>query len=106
LFLLWIIAVRHGADYDALSGKFLWIFNLRPVLYIKKRTPFLRVPGKALHKRRIAIFTGMGTPHIWIDRITAHRQAGFGHDIFCFYFSNENILFFLHFFHRKSMGIV
>jgi hypothetical protein len=54
------------------------------MLHIKKCTPFLGVTGKALHKGGIAILTGMGTAHIRINGITAHRETGFRHDIFCF----------------------
>ena len=48
-----------------------------PVSYthLKESAPFLRVSGKALHKRSIAILAGMGTAHIGIDRVTAYRQT-------------------------------
>ena len=94
LLLLRIIAVRHGANRDTLSGIFLRVVNLRPMLYIKERTSFLRVLRKSLHKGSIAVFAGMGAAYIGIDRITAHRQAGFSHDILCLDFSNKKAVHF------------
>lgn len=30
------------------------------------------------------------TAHIWVDRVSADRQAGFGHYIFCVYISDQD----------------
>src|SRR5699024_4533685 len=96
LFLLRVIAVRHGADYNALPRIFLRIFDFRPIFHIKERAPFLRVSGESLHKRCIAVFAGMGAAHIRVDRITANWKAGFGHNILCLNFTNQNaVLFYL-----------
>ena len=59
--------------------------------------PFLLVPGKALHKRSIAILAGMCTAHIGTDRVTAYRQTGLSHDVLCFHLTNEDSIYY--FFH-------
>jgi hypothetical protein len=67
------------------------------MLHIKESTPFLRVSGKALHKRSIAILAGMCTAYIGIDRVTAYRQTGLGHDVLCFHLTNEDSIdYFCH----------
>ena len=80
-----------------LSGIFLRIFNFGPMLHIKECAPFFRVSGKALHKRSIAILAGMCTAYIGIDRVTAYRQTGLGHDVLCFHLTNEDSIYY--FFH-------
>ena len=97
LLLLWIVAIRYRTDDHTLSGIFLRIFNFRPMLHIKESAPFLLVAGKALHKRSIAILAGMCTAYIRIDRVTAYRQTGLGHDVLCFHLMNENSIYY--FFH-------
>ena len=53
--------------------------------FTSRKVPhFLLVPGKALHKRSIAILAGMCTAHIGIDRVTAYRQTRLSHDVLCF----------------------
>ena len=95
--LLWIVAIRHRTNDHPLSGIFLRIFNFRPLLHIKESAPFLRVSGKALHKRSIAILAGMCTAYIGIDRVTAYRQTGLGHDVLCFHLTNEDSIdYFCH----------
>ena len=54
--------------------------------------------GEPLHERSVAILAAMGTAHIRIDRIAAHRQGGFCHNIFGFYILNQNAALF-HFCH-------
>lgn len=38
----------------------------------------------------IAVFAAMGTAHIRIDGIAAHRQGGFCHDIFCLHIPDQD----------------
>jgi DNA-binding response OmpR family regulator len=93
------LAVQKAYDSfkTTLSGIFLRIFNFRPMLHVKESAPFLRVSGKALHKRSIAILAGMCTAYIWIDRVTAYRQTGLGHDVLCFHLTNkDSIDYFCH----------
>ena len=67
------------------------------MLHIKESAPFLLVSGKALHKRSITILAGMCTAYIGIDRVTAYRQTGLGHDVLCFYLINEDSIdYFCH----------
>ena len=42
------------------------IINQSVLYHGKESAPFFRVPGKALHKRSIAILAGMCTAHIGI----------------------------------------
>ena len=37
---------------------------------------------------KVAILAGMCTAYIWIDRVTAYRQTGLGHDVLCFFLIN------------------
>ena len=42
----------------------------------------LCMPGETLHKRRIAVFTGMGAADIWVDGVITDRQVGLGYYVF------------------------
>ena len=41
-----------------------------------------------------AILAGVCTAYIWIDRVTAYRQTGLGHDILCFHLTNEDSIYY------------
>ena len=60
------------------------------MFHIQECTPRFGVPGKSLHKRGVAVFAAMGTAHIRIDGIAAHRQGGFCHDIFCLHIPDQD----------------
>ena len=64
------------------------------MFHIQECPPRFGVPGKSLHKRGVAVFAAMGTAHIRIDGIAAHRQGGFCHDIFGFYILKVGRIFF------------
>ena len=42
----------------------------------------------------IAILAGVCTAYIWIDRVTAYRQTGLGHDVLCFRLINEDSIYY------------
>ena len=75
LSLLGQIAIGHRTDDYALPFVFLWFFDCWPMFHIQECTPRFGVPGKSLHKRGVAVFTAMGTAHIRIDGIAAHRAG-------------------------------
>lgn len=54
---------------------------------IDGHTSRLRVPGKSLHKGRIAVFAGMGAANVGVDGVVADQQIGFCNDGF-----NRNLM--------------
>ena len=67
----------------------LRVFDFRPKFNVYELSPGLRVIGKTLHKRCVAIFAAVATAHIRIDRIITHRQIGFCEDAFYFNVSDD-----------------
>ena len=65
-----------------------------PVFMKEDLVPIIGNAGKALHKRSIAILAGMCTAYIGIDRVTAYRQTGLGHDVLCFRLINEDSIYY------------
>lgn len=65
------------------------VFDFWPKFNVYELSPGLRVIGKTLHKRCVAIFAAVATAHIRIDRIITHRQIGFCEDAFYFNVSDD-----------------
>ena len=85
-----LIGVRHRAEESFLPGVLTRFIDRRPVFDVHKLAPGLRMIGKALHEGSVAVFAGMGTAHIRIDRKIRYRQVGFRHDVFDFDFLNDH----------------
>ena len=72
--LVLVVAIRDGADDDALPVIFVRIGDARPVFHIQERAPLFRMAGKTLHKRGVTISASVRTAHIWINGKSSHGQ--------------------------------
>ena len=73
-FLQRLIWVGHVTEKQFFPCIPLRVFDFRPKFNVYELSPGLRVIGKTLHKRCVAIFAAVATAHIRIDRIITHRQ--------------------------------
>ena len=89
-FLQRLIWVGHVTEKQFFPCIPLRVFDFRPKFNVYELSPGLRVIGKTLHKRCVAIFAAVATAHIRIDRIIiTHRQIGFCEDAFYFNVSDD-----------------
>lgn len=89
-FLQRLIWVGHVTEKQFFPCIPLRVFDFRPKFNVYELSSGLRVIGKTLHKRCVAIFAAVATAHIRIDRIIiTHRQIGFCEDAFYFNVSDD-----------------